>query len=176
MVRHLLYQPYPPPDLPRTSRCRCPHLKPWWSRRLSSLRREYNRFVRVSPLDLSPINWSNIKSSRRTYFKAIAMARKHTGRTASPRPLHTPCREPSGLLLVIRHRGSGTCQGPLTQARLQRRCSITFFPPKPLPPPPARLERPEDYTPLTSPPGPDHIPSSVWNSVHRLKPSVTTLR
>jgi len=47
-----------------------------------------------------------------------------------------------------------------------------FFPPKPPPPPPLRLERHEDYTPLTSAPGPDHIPYSVWKSVHCFKLSL----
>jgi len=54
----------------------CPRSKPWWSPRLSSLRREYHRFARISRLDPSPLNWSNVKSSRRTYFKAIASAKK----------------------------------------------------------------------------------------------------
>jgi len=58
-----------------------------------------------------------------------------------------------------------------------------FFPPKPPPPPVLRLTHYEDYTPLTSgeisrahsessnisAPGPDHIPYSVWKSVHRVK-------
>jgi len=61
-----------------------------------------------------------------------------------------------------------------------------FFPPKPPPPSPLRLERHEDYTPLTSEevstalskfsntsaPGPDNMRYSVWKSVHRLKPSL----
>jgi len=58
------------------SRCPCPHLKPWWSPRLLSLRREYHKFARVSCLDPSPLNCSNVKSSRRTYFKVIASAKK----------------------------------------------------------------------------------------------------
>jgi len=61
-----------------------------------------------------------------------------------------------------------------------------FFPPKPPPPPLLGLTRHEDYTPLTSeeisralskssnisPPGHDHIPYSVWESIYRLKPSL----
>jgi len=61
-----------------------------------------------------------------------------------------------------------------------------FFPPKPPPPPLLCLTRHEDNTPLTkeeisralsessntSAPGPDHIPYSVWKSVHPLKPSL----
>jgi len=54
----------------------CPRSKPWWSPRLSSLRREYHRFARISRLDPSPLNWGNVKGSRRTYFKAIASAKK----------------------------------------------------------------------------------------------------
>jgi len=54
----------------------CPRSKLWWSPRLSSLRREYHKYARISPLDPSPLNWSNVKSSRRTYFKAIASAKK----------------------------------------------------------------------------------------------------
>jgi len=61
-----------------------------------------------------------------------------------------------------------------------------FFPSKPQPPPLLRLTRHEDYTPLTSEeisralskssntsaPGPNHIPYSVWKSVHRIKLSI----
>jgi len=54
----------------------CPRSKPWWSPRLSSLRRQYHKFARISRLDQSPLNWRNVKSSRRTYFKAIASAKK----------------------------------------------------------------------------------------------------
>jgi len=44
------------------SRRPCPRLKPWWSPRLASLRREYHKFARASRLDPSPLNWSNVKS------------------------------------------------------------------------------------------------------------------
>ena len=58
------------------SKRRCPRSKPWWSPRQSSLRREYHMFTRISRLDPSPLNGSNVKSSNRTYFKAIASAKK----------------------------------------------------------------------------------------------------
>jgi len=61
-----------------------------------------------------------------------------------------------------------------------------LFPPTPPPPPLLRLTHHTDYIPLTSEeisralskssitsaPGSDHIPYSVWKSVHRLKPSL----
>jgi len=59
-----------------SGKCPCPRSKPWWSPRLSSLRRDYHKFARISRLGPSPLNWSNMKSSRRTYFKAIASAKK----------------------------------------------------------------------------------------------------
>jgi len=37
-------------------KCPCPRSKPWWSPHLSSLRREYNKFARISRLDPSPLN------------------------------------------------------------------------------------------------------------------------
>jgi len=54
----------------------CPCSKPWWSPRLSSLRREYHKYARISRLNPSPLNWSNAKYSRRTCFKAIASGKK----------------------------------------------------------------------------------------------------
>jgi len=74
----------------------CPCSKPWWSPRLSGLRREYYKFARISRLDPSPLNWSNVKSLRRTYFKAIAWAKKtHWSdflSSATPRSLWTAKR------------------------------------------------------------------------------------
>jgi len=54
----------------------CPGLQPWWSPCLLSLRREYYKFAKLSPLSPSPLNWSNVKSSRRRYFKAIPSAKR----------------------------------------------------------------------------------------------------
>jgi len=74
----------------------CPLSKPWWSPHLSSLRREYHRFAKLSRLDPSPLNLSNVKSSRRTYFKAIVLAKKtHWSdflSSATPRTLWTAKR------------------------------------------------------------------------------------
>jgi len=58
------------------SKVPCSRSKPWRSPRLSSLRREYHKFARISRLDPSPLNWRNVKSWRRTYFKASASAKK----------------------------------------------------------------------------------------------------
>jgi len=41
----------------------CLHSKPWWSPPLSSLRREYHKFARISRLDPSTLNCSNVESS-----------------------------------------------------------------------------------------------------------------
>jgi len=164
----------------------CPRSKRWWSPRLSALRREYHKFARISRLDPSPLNWSNVKSSRRIYFKAIASAKKihwsdflfsATSRsiwtakrfTFGPPPQRFPdlpgASDPAGVAeMLLGH----------------------FFPSKPPPPPILRLTQHEDYTPLTSEevsralskssntsaPGPDHIPYFVWKSVHSLKPSL----
>jgi len=59
-----------------TAKRPCPQLKPWWPPRLSALRREYHRFSKVSCLDPCPLNWSNMKCSRRSNFKAITSAKK----------------------------------------------------------------------------------------------------
>jgi len=164
----------------------CPRLKPWWSPHLSSLRREYHKFARISRLDLSSVNWSNMKSSRRTYFKAIASAKKtHWSdflSSATPHSLWTAKRFPFGCP----PQRFPELPGASDPAEVAETLLHHFFPSKPPPPPLLRLAHYEDYTPLTSEeisralskssntstPGPDHIPYSVWKSVHRLKPSL----
>jgi len=47
-----------------------------WSQRLSSLRREYHRMASLSRQHPSPTNLDNLNSTRRTYFKAIASAKR----------------------------------------------------------------------------------------------------
>jgi len=164
----------------------CPRSKPWWSPRLSSLRREYHKFARISRLDSSPLNWSNVKSSRRTYFKAIASAKKtHWSdflSSATPRSIWTAKRFAFGRPPPR----FPDLQGASDPAEVVQTLLDHFFPSKPPPPPLLRLTRHEDYTPLTSEeisralskssnasaPGPDHIPYSVWKSVHHIKPSL----
>jgi len=164
----------------------CPRSKPWWSPRLSSLRREYHKFARVSRLDPSPLNWSNVKSSRRTYFKAIASAKKaHWSdflSSATPHSLWTAKRFAFGRP----PQRFPDLPGASNPAEVAETLLDHFFPSKPPPPPLLRLTHYEDYTPLTSEevsralskssntsaPGPDHIPYSVWKSVHRFKPSL----
>jgi len=164
----------------------CPRLKTWWSPRLSSLKREYHKFAKTSRLDPSPLNRSNVKSSRRTYFKAIAWAKKaHWSdflSLATPRSLWTAKRfaygRPPPRFLDL----PGACD----PAELAETLLEHFFPSKSPPPPLLCLTRYEDYTPLnseeisralskssnTSAHGPDHIPYSVWKSGHRIKPSL----
>jgi len=164
----------------------CPRSKLWWSPRLSSLRREYHKFAKISRLDPSPLNWSNVKSSRRTYFKAIASAKKtHWSdflSSATPRSVWTAKRFAFGRP-PQRFPDLPGASGP---AEVAETFLNYFFPHKPPPPPLLRLTRYEDYTPLTSEeiscalskssntsaPGPDHIPYSLWKSVHRIKPSL----
>jgi len=168
------------------SRRPCPRSTPWWSPRLSSLRREYHRFARISRLDPSPLNWSNVKSSRRTYFKAIASAKKtHWSdflSSATPRSVWTAKRFAFGRP----PQRVPDLPGASNPAEVAETLLDHFFPSKAPPPPLLRLTRYEDYTPLTpeevsralskssntSAPGPDHIPYSVWKSVHRIKPSL----
>jgi len=95
----------------------CPCSKPWWSPRLSSLRRKYHKFARMSRLDPSPLNWSHVKSSRRTYFKAIASAKKAHWLDFYHQLPHTPSGQPKVLCLAIRHRGSQICRRPLTHLK-----------------------------------------------------------
>jgi len=96
----------------------CPCSKAWWSPHLSSLRRYYYRFASISRLDPSPINWSNVKSSRRTYFKAIASAKKtHWSQNSYPRPLRAPSRRPRDSHSATHHKGSQTYKGPPTRPR-----------------------------------------------------------
>jgi len=162
----------------------CPYSKPWWSPRLSSLRREYHKFAKIFRLDPSPLNRSNVKSSRRTYFKAIATAKKiHWSDFLSSATPHSfwaakrfafgrpPQRFPD-------------LPGASDLAEVAETLLHHLFPPKPPPSPLLRLIRHEDYTPLTSEaisralskssnttaPGPEYIPYSVWKSVNRLKP------
>jgi len=164
----------------------CHRSKRWWSPRLSSLRREYHKFARISRLDPSPLNWSNVKSSRKTYFKAIVSAKKaHCSEflsLATPHSLWTAKRfafgRPAQRFLDL--------PGASDPTEVAETLLDHFFPHKPPPPPLFRLAPYEDYTPLTSEeisrvlskssntsaPGPDHIPYSVWKSVHRIKPSL----
>jgi len=164
----------------------CPRSKPWWSPRLSYLRREYHRFARLSRLDPSPLNWSNVKSSRRTYFKAIASAKKaHWSdflTSATPRTVWTAKRFAFGRP----PQRFPDLPGASNPAEVAETFLDHLFASKPPPPPLLRLTRYEDYTPLTSEeisralskssntsaPGPDHIPYSVWKSVHYIKPSL----
>jgi len=164
----------------------CPRSKPWWSPRLSSLRREYHKFARMSRLDPSPLNWSDVKSSRRTYFKAIASAKKthwsDSLSSATPRSLWMAKRFAFGRP----PQRFPNLPGASDPAEVAETLLDHFFPSKPPPPPLLRLTGYEDYTPLTSEeitralskssnttaPGPDHIPYSVWTSVHRIKPSL----
>jgi len=162
----------------------CPRSKPWWSPRLSSLRREYHKFARISRLDPSPLNWSNVKSSRRTYAKAIASAKKtHWSdflSSGTPRSLWTAKRFAFGRP----PQRFSDLRGASDPAEIAETLLDQFFPSKPPPPPLLCLTRYEDYTPITSEevsralskssntsaPGPDHIPYSVWKSVHRINP------
>jgi len=99
------------------SKSPCPRSIPWWSPRLSSLRREYHKFSRISCLDPSPLNWGNVKSTRRTYLKAIASAKKEHWSdflsSATPHSLWTAKRFAFGA----HHKGSRTCQGPPIRPR-----------------------------------------------------------
>jgi len=164
----------------------CSRSKPWWSPRLSFLRREYHKCARISHLDPSPLNWINVKSSRRTYFKAIASAKKtHWSdfmSSATPRSIWTAKRfafdRPPQRFLNL--------PGASDPAEVAETLLDYFLPSKTPPPPLLRLTCYEDYTPLTSEeisralskssntsaPGPDHIPYSVWKSIHRIKSSL----
>jgi len=162
----------------------CPRSKPWWSPRLSSLRTEYHKFARIARLDPSPLTWSNVKSSRRTYFKAMASAKKthllDFLSSATPRSLWTAKRFAFGR---PPQRFPDLC-GASDPAEVAETLLDHFFPSKPPPHLLLCLTCYEDYTPLTSEevsralskssntsaPGPDHIPYSVWKSVHRIKP------
>jgi len=140
----------------------------------------------MSRLDPSPLNWSNVKSMRRTYFKAIALAKKtHWSdflSSATPRSLWTAKRFAFSRPL----QRFPDLPGASDPAEVAETLLDHFFPSRPPPPPLLHLTRYEDYTPLTSEevsralskssntsaPGPDHIPYSVWKSVHRIKPSL----
>jgi len=175
MVRHLLYPPYLPPDLPHPEQTPVPPLKtvvfppPIVPEKGVSQVREG-----IPPRPVPP-QWSNIKSSRRTYFKAMASAKKaHWSdffSSATPHSLWTAKRfafgHPPHRFLDL--------PGASNSTEVAETLLHHFFPPKPPPPPPPCLERHEDYTPLTfeevsralskssntSAPGPDHIPYSV---------------
>ena len=173
---------------PALSRHPCPCSKPWWSPGLLSLRREYAKFARISRLDPSPFNWSNVKSSRRTYFNAIALAKKtHWSDFLSSATPHSFWR---ATRFGFGHppQWFPNFPGATDPAEVAETLLHHFFPPKPPPPPHLRLTRHQDYTPRTSEeisralakssntsapdPDPHHIPYSVWKTVHRLKPSL----
>ena len=128
----------------------CPRSKPWWSPRLSSLRREYQKFARISRLDPSPLNWSNVKSSRRTYCKAIASAKKtHLSdflSSATPHSFYTAKRFAFGRP----PQRFPDLPGASDLAEVAETLLPHFFPLKRPPPPLLRLAHYEDYTPLTS--------------------------
>ena len=125
----------------------CPRSKPWWSPYLSSLRREYHKFAMISHLDPSPLNWSNVKSSRRTYFKAIASAKRtHSSdflSSATPRSLWTVKRVAFGRP----PQRFPDLPGDSDPAEIAETLVGHFFPCKPPPPLLLRLTRYEDYTP-----------------------------
>jgi len=126
-----------------------------------------------------------VKSSRRSYFKAIGLAKKaHWSdflSSATPHSLWTAKRFAFGRL----PQRFPDLPGASELAEVAETLLQHLFPLKPPPPPLLRLTRHEDNTPLTSEeisralskssnstaPGPDHILYSVWKSVHRLKPS-----
>ena len=127
-----------------------------------------------------------MKSSRRTTFTAIASAKKSHWSdflsSATPRSLWTAKR----FVFGRPPQRFPDLPGASDPAEVAETLLHHFFPPKPPPPPLLHLAHYEDYTPLTSEeisralsksanttaPGPDHIPYSVWKSVHRLKPSL----
>jgi len=61
------------------SRPHYPRSKAWWSPSLSSLGRADHKFPRISRLNPCSLNCSNVKSLRRTYFKAMASPKKTQG-------------------------------------------------------------------------------------------------
>ena len=127
-----------------------------------------------------------MKCSRRTYFKAIASAKKtHLSdflSSATLRSLWTAKRFEFGRP----PQRFPELPGASDPTEVAETLLNHFFPSKPLPPPLLHLTQYVDYTPPTSeeisralskssntsPPGPDHIPHSVWKSVHRIKPSL----
>ena len=127
-----------------------------------------------------------MKSSRTTYFKAVASAKKaHWSdflSSATPHSLWTAKRFAFGRPpQKIPDLPWASDPAEVAETLLQQ-----SFPTKPPPPPLLRLAHYEDYTPLTSEeisraisqssntsaPGRDHIPYSVWKSLHCLKPSL----
>ena len=127
-----------------------------------------------------------VKCSRRTYFKAIASAKKTDWSdllsSATPRSLWMAKRFAFGRP----PQRFPDLPGASDPAEVAEKLLDQLVPSKPPPPRLLRLTRYEDYTPLTSAegsralskssntsaPGPDHIPYSVWKSVHRIKPSL----
>jgi len=127
-----------------------------------------------------------VKSSRRTYFKAIASAKKtHWSdflSSATPRSIRTAkrfaCGHPPQRFPDL--------PGASDPAEVAETLLDHFFPSKSPPPPLLRLMRYENYTTLTSEeisralskssntsaPGPDHIPYSVLKSIHHIKSSL----
>jgi len=127
-----------------------------------------------------------VKSSRRAHFKAIASAKKkHRSdflSSATPNSLWTAKRCAFGRP----PQRFPDLPGATDPAEVAETLLHHFFRPKPPPPSLLCLIRPKDYAPLTSEevsralakssntsaPGPNHIPYSVWRSVHRLNPSL----
>ena len=58
----------------------CPRSKPWWSKLLSSLRREHHRRTRAHKKHPSPSTASEMRAAKTAYFKEVGKAKnKHWG-------------------------------------------------------------------------------------------------
>jgi len=127
----------------------CPRFKPWWSPCRLYLRRQYHKFARISCLDPSPLNWSNMMSSRRIYFNAMASAKKgHWSdflSSATPQSLWTAKRFAFGRP----PQRFPDLPGTSDPAEVAETLLHHLFPPKP-PPPPCSASR----TMRTIPPSP----------------------
>jgi len=162
--------------------------KPWWSPRLSTLRKEFHSSSRKARTSDDPQDRVIAKPSKQGYFKAIKAAKAHHWKSfledATPRTIWTAKRLAVGRFAPrFPNLPDATSPEEVNQALLRH-----FFPPKPLPIVPSILRPYKGCDPLlpgqitaalrkcssSSAPGPDTIPYSVWKRVHLTAPRLLT--
>ena len=160
--------------------------KPWWSRLLSTLRKEFHSSSRKARTSDDPQDRVIAKLSKQGYFKAIKAPKAHHWKSfladATPRTIWTAKKFAVGRVAPrFPNLPDATSPQEVNQALL-----CHFFLPKPLPIVPSILRPYKGSDPLlpgeitaalrkcsfSSAPGPDTIPYSVWKRVHLTAPQL----
>ena len=162
--------------------------KPLWSPLFSLPRKEFHSTTRKARSSHLPADYATANLSKKGYFKAIKAAKAAHWRSllasATPRSIWTVKKLSLGRLAPrFPSLPDATTPTQINDALLNH-----FFRPQPLRPLLSSLRPFADCTSLTayevsaaltkcspsSAPGPDTIPYSVWNSLHRIAPDILT--